>query len=213
VAESTSHFDQAAGDWDNEPRRVALMKAIGEAILQEVRPTQEMDVLDYGCGTGLIGLFLLPHVGTVTGADNSPGMLEVLRDKIAAGGIENMKAIELDLQQILLPTARYDMIVVGMVMHHIEDTERVLGAFYDLLVPGGTLCLADLDTEPGNFHPADMDDIVHHHGFNRERLERQLADAGFSQMKDTTVLEFTKPVEGQADQEFSVFLITGEKQA
>jgi 2-polyprenyl-3-methyl-5-hydroxy-6-metoxy-1,4-benzoquinol methylase len=208
---SGSHFDKAAGDWDNEPRRVALMKAIGEAILREARPTQEMDVLDYGCGTGLIGLFLLPHVRTVTGADNSLGMLEVLRDKITAGGFENMKAFELDLEQDLLHSTRYDMIVVGMVMHHIKDTEKVLRAFHDLLVPGGTLCLADLDTEPGTFHPANMDDIVHHHGFNRERLERQLADVGFSQMRDTTALKFSKPVDGQDPQEFSVFLITGKK--
>jgi ubiquinone/menaquinone biosynthesis C-methylase UbiE len=187
------------------------MKAIGKAILQEAKPTREMDVLDYGCGTGLIGLFLLPHVHTVTGADNSLGMLEVLRDKITAGGVENMKAIELDLEQDLLHSTRYDMIVVGMVMHHIKDTEKVLRAFHDLLVPGGTLCLADLDTEPGTFHPAEMDDIVHHHGFNRERLERQLADVGFSQMKDTTALRFNKPVEGQDPQEFSVFLITSKR--
>ena len=211
MAESGSHFDKAAGYWENEPRRVALMKAIGEAILREAKPTREMDVLDYGCGTGLIGLFLLPHVGTVTGADNSLGMLEVLRDKITAGGFENMKAIELDLEQDLLHTTRYNMIVVGMVMHHIKDTEKVLRAFHDLLVPGGTLCLADLDTEPGTFHSAEMDDIVHHHGFNRERLERQLADVGFSQMKDTTALTFNKPVEGQDPQEFSVFLITGKR--
>ena len=80
---STAHFDEAARDWDNEPRRVALMRAIGEAILREAKPTSDMDVLDYGCGTGLIGLFLLPHVHSVTGADNSPGMLKVLREKIA----------------------------------------------------------------------------------------------------------------------------------
>lgn len=211
MAGSASHFDKAAGDWDDEPRRVALMKAIGKAILQEARPTREMNVLDYGCGTGLIGLFLLPHVHTVTGADSSLGMLEVLRDKITAGGVENMKAIELDLEQDLLHSTRYDMIVVGMVMHHVKDTEKVLRAFHDLLVPGGTLCLADLDTEPGTFHPAEMDDIVHHHGFNRERLERQLADVGFSQMKDTTALRFNKPVEGQDPQEFSVFLITSKR--
>ena len=96
-----------------------------------------MDVLDYGCGTGLIGLFLLPHVHTVTGADNSSGMLEVLRDKIAAGGVQGMKAIELDLEQDLLHSTRYDMIVVGMVMHHIKGTEKVLRGFHDLLVPGG----------------------------------------------------------------------------
>ena len=71
-----THFDKAAADWDKEPRRIALMQAIGEAILREAAPTRDMDLLDYGCGTGLVGLFLLPHVRSVTGADNSPGILE-----------------------------------------------------------------------------------------------------------------------------------------
>ncbi len=99
MAGSAAHFDKVAGDWDNDPRRVALMRAIGEAILREVELTSEMDVLDYGCGTGLIGLFLLPHVRTVTGADNSLGMLGELRDKIIAGGLTNIQAIQLDLEQ------------------------------------------------------------------------------------------------------------------
>ncbi len=59
---ATSYFDQSAASWDNEPRRIALMKAVGEAILREAQPTKDMDVLDYGCGTGLVSLFLLPHV-------------------------------------------------------------------------------------------------------------------------------------------------------
>jgi hypothetical protein len=43
----TSHFDQAAATWDDNPMRIALMRAVGEAILREARPTKKMDVLDY----------------------------------------------------------------------------------------------------------------------------------------------------------------------
>jgi len=75
----TTYSDQSAATWDNEPRRIALMKDVGEAILQQAKLTKHMDVLDYGCGTGLVSLFLLPHVHSVTGADNSPGMLDVKR--------------------------------------------------------------------------------------------------------------------------------------
>lgn len=208
---SAVHFDEAAKDWDNQPRRIALMRAIGEAILRETTLTREMDVLDYGCGTGLIGLFLLPHVRTVTGADNSSGMLEVLQHKIAAGRLLNMKAIVLDLQRDAVPHDRYHMIVVSMAMHHIADTGRVLCGFHELLTPGGTLCLADLDTEPGDFHPANMAEIVHHHGFDREELKQRLADAGFSETKDTTALTFNKAVEGHGNRKFSVFLISARR--
>ena len=208
---STAHFDKMAADWDNEPRRIAIMRAIGEAIFREAKPTGSMDLLDYGCGTGLIGLFLLPHVQSVTGADNSPGMLDILRGKIAAGGLENMQAVHLDLEQDPVPGDRYQIIVVGMALHHIADTERVLRAFHELLVPGGTLCLADLDTEPGTFHPADMADAVHHHGFDREKLKQRLASIGFSQINDATASTFKKPVEGQGEQEFSVFVISARR--
>ncbi len=210
---STAHFDQIASSWDSEPRRVAIMRAIGEAILGQVELTRAMHVLDYGCGTGLVGLFLLPHVGRVTGADNSPGMLKVLREKISAGGLESMAAMQLDLEKDPAPNRQFDMIVVGMAMHHIADTQKVLRAFRSLLAPGGLLCLADLDTEPGTFHPAEMADIVHHHGFDRQQLRQQLVNEGFSQVKDSTALTFSKPVEGDGEQEFSIFLIIARRAA
>jgi hypothetical protein len=60
----TSYFDNTATAWNSVPRRrIALTAAVGEAILRETRPTKDMKVLDYGCETGLVSLFLLPHVG------------------------------------------------------------------------------------------------------------------------------------------------------
>ena len=146
-----SYFDQAAATWDNNPSRIALMKAVGEAILREVQPATDMSVLDYGCGTGLVGLFLLPHVGSVTGADNSVGMLDVLRQKIRDGGLANMRTVHLDLENDPVPTDRYDLVVSSMTLHHIADPGKVLGACYQLLTSQGILCVADLDTERGSF--------------------------------------------------------------
>ena len=187
------------------------MKAIGETILRDVNPTRSMDVLDYGCGTGLVGLFLLPHVRSVTGADNSPGMLEVLNGKIAEERLDNMRAIQLDLEQDPVPTDRFHLVVVSMTMHHVVDLDSVIRAFHQLLLPGGTLCIADLDTESGAFHGPEMADIVHH-GFDRQELKRRLREAGFTGARDTTVAKFHKPVAGDREEEFSVFLISGAKE-
>ncbi len=156
----TSYFDQSAATWDNEPRRIALMKAVGEAILREAGPSSDMDVLDYGCGTGLVSLFLLPHVRSVTGADNSPGMLEVLQKKMAESSIENMKVMHLNLEEGTVPSDRYHLIVISMTMHHVADTAKVIRGFHELLHPGGRLCIADLDKEPGFFHPPEANSSV-----------------------------------------------------
>jgi len=204
-------FDEAASTWDQQPRRVALAKAIGEAILREAQPTCDTNVFDYGCGTGLLGLYLLPHVASVTGADNSAGMLDVLRTKIAEGRFDNMKALRLDLQSDPVPDDRYEMVVTGMVMHHVADVSRVLQAFHRMLVPGGVLCLADLDTEPGNFHPPEVAASVHHHGFNREELKARLADLGFVGATDVTATTMRKETADNGEQKFPVFLITARR--
>ncbi|MBN2582129.1 MAG: methyltransferase domain-containing protein [Planctomycetes bacterium] len=202
-------FDEAAARWDDNPHRVRLMGTIGETILREAAPTPRDAVLDYGCGTGLVGLYLLPHVGEVTGADNSQGMLDVLKGKIAEGRLAGMHTMRLDLEHESPPGGRqWDLITVGMAMHHIADVDKVLGAFRRMLSPGGRLCVADLDTEPGTFHGGAMGEKVPHNGFDREEMKRRLIALGFAEARDTTVVTFAKPVEGGGEQEFSIFLIT-----
>lgn len=207
-----SYFDQAAATWDDNPSRIALMKAVGETILREVQPTRKMDVLDYGCGTGLVGLFLLPHVGSVTGADNSVGMLEVLRQKIRGGSLANMRTVHLDLENDPLPTDRYDLIVSSMTLHHIADTGKVLGACYQLLNSRGMLCVADLAPEPGTFHPPEVAHSVHHHGFDPEELATQLSRLDFRHTKHITAHSVRKPVAGGAERDFPVFLIIARRE-
>jgi len=205
------NFDEAAATWDKEPRRIAMMKAVGEAILRDARPSKTMDVLDYGCGTGLVGLYLLPHVGSVTGADSSTGMLEVLRAKIRDGDIAGMTAIQLDLAKDPVPGDRFHMIVSSMVMHHVADVGRVLSAFRDMLHPGGAVCIADLDAEPGTFHPSDAALGVHHHGFDRGQFRERLAALGFQDIRTTTAHVVQKPVEDGSLRDFPVFLIVGRR--
>ena len=206
-----NHFDDAAANWDAEPRRVELAKAVGEAILRQVQPTRGMDVLDYGCGTGLLGLFLLPHVRSVTGADSSPGMLQVLEDKIRAGGLQRMLVERLDLGHDPVPDSRYHLIVANMVLHHVDRTDVLLAAFRQMLLPGGTLAIADLDTEPGLFHDPDVAESVYHHGFDRHAFMDRLYRMGLVDVKDVTAHVIRKPITSGETREFLVFLIVGHR--
>ena len=207
----TNHFDEAAATWDAEPRRVELTNAVGQAILRQVQPTRGMDVLDYGCGTGLLGLFLLPHVRSVTGADSSPGMLKVLEDKIRSSGVQRMRTERLDLGCDPVPDSRYHLIVANMVLHHVDQTETLLAAFYRMLLPGGVLAIADLDTEPGLFHGPDVATSVYHHGFDRNTLKDRLYRAGFVDVKDMTAHVIRKPIANGEIRDFPVFLIVGHR--
>jgi ubiquinone/menaquinone biosynthesis C-methylase UbiE len=203
-----NHFDEAAANWDTEPRRVKLAKAVGEAILHQVRPTRGMDVLDYGCGTGL---FLLPHVRSVTGADSSARMLQVLENKIQAGGLQHMRAERLDLGHDPVPDSRYHLIVANMVLHHVDQTDVLLAAFYQMLLPGGFLAIADLDKEPGLFHDPDVAESVYHHGFDRRTFMDRLYRVGLVDVKDVTAHVIRKPIASGEIREFPVFLIVAHR--
>jgi ubiquinone/menaquinone biosynthesis C-methylase UbiE len=210
MADQGNYFDQSAADWDAVPQRVELAQAVGTAILREASLNNDMDVLDYGCGTGLLGLFLLPHVRSVIGADSSPGMLQVLDEKIRAGGLHRMRAEKLDLENAPIPQARYHLITANMVMHHIRETGTVLKAFREMLLPGGFLVIADLDTEPGTFHGPDAVGVFHH-GFDRQDFQAQLQSAGLVNAKIVTAHVVRKPTSQGELSDFSVFLAVSRR--
>ena len=56
-----SRFDEAAAQWDNNPGRVDLARAVGEAIGRAIPFQAGWRVLDYGAGTGLLTLNLRPQ--------------------------------------------------------------------------------------------------------------------------------------------------------
>jgi hypothetical protein len=71
-----------------------------------------------------------------------------------------------------------------MVLHHVPYTIELFKIWQEMLLPGGQLCLADLDTEDGSFHSDKTG--VFHFGFNREHLKLLLHSAGFSEARDVT---------------------------
>lgn len=202
-----SEFDAKAVTWDQDPMKVERALTVGRAIAEAV-PVEGRRILEYGCGTGLLGFALQPQAGHVTLADTSEGMLEVLRGKIAATGAENMAPLRLDLLADPLPEARFDLVCSLMTLHHIPDTEGILRKFHEVLAPGGWVALADLDAEDGSFHGADVTDV--HLGFDRERLGRQLSEAGFQEPRIETVFRITRPVEG-TPRVFPVFLALAQR--
>jgi len=199
-------FDSRAAQWDNLPRRVALANAVVDAIICEADPQPEMRMLDYGCGTGLITLGLLPLVKDAVAVDSSHGMLEQLEVKSHEAGISNLQTMFIDLDQEWHLPEGVDLLVSSMTMHHVPEVAPLLVHFRESMNPGAQLCIADLQQEDGSFH----DDAagIPHKGFAVDEMEKFFLEAGFTAVRTVPVMSVQKERAGKI-QEYPVNLTIG----
>jgi 2-polyprenyl-3-methyl-5-hydroxy-6-metoxy-1,4-benzoquinol methylase len=169
-----------------------------------------MDILDFGCGTGLVSLPFNSLVRSIIGVDSSKGMLEVLDAKVKKQQVPNVKTLYLDLTKNDTISGRYHMIVSSMALHHVKNIQSLFEQFYQSLLPGGRIAIADLDEEGGRFH--DNNDGVFHFGFDREKLGQLLKDAGFMDVSSSLATQMNRPDSEGRDRLFDIFLITGRRE-
>ncbi|MCA9560742.1 MAG: methyltransferase domain-containing protein [Myxococcales bacterium] len=198
----TDLFEEKAHDWDTRPIPVQISEGVARALAEHVKLDDQMTVMDFGAGTGLICSRVAPAVGRIIAVDVSRAMLAKLAEKP-----EMVGKVETVCQDIVeRPLGRQvDLIVSAMAMHHVADTRALFEAFAAHLVPGGRIALADLDTEDGDFHPPDAEGVFHA-GFDRDALGAIAEAAGFRDVRFVTAAEVDR--EGKT---YPIFLLTAAK--
>jgi ubiquinone/menaquinone biosynthesis C-methylase UbiE len=203
------NFDQEAANWDQVPERVKVARDIAQSMIREITLAPDMNVLDFGCGTGLLTFALQPFVRSITGVDSSQGMLDVFKTKVKEQKLSNIKASYLDLDNGDVLNGSYDLIVSSMTLHHIKNISPLLKQFYSILLPSGQLAIADLDLDDGDFHG--NNNGVFHFGFNREELRLIFMDVGFQNIQTHQAADIEKPVGDGKSRIFTIFLMTARK--
>jgi putative AdoMet-dependent methyltransferase len=184
--------------------RAQLSSSIGAYILAHVPLDEEMAVMDFGAGTGLLTAHVAPGVKMIAAVDTSEAMLEKLVAKPEFHGI--VTAVCQDIMEQPLES-HYDLIISAMAMHHIEDTAGLFATFSKHLRPGGRIALADLDKEDGTFHPPGSEGIFHH-GFVHDDLKTIIGNNGF------TDIHFHPAHTIERDgKSFPIFLVTAVRSA
>jgi ubiquinone/menaquinone biosynthesis C-methylase UbiE len=122
-----------------------------------------MRVLDLGCGAGKTTQILHGLVGTtgeVIGVDGSPQRIAYAGANFATSGITYRQQ---DVRDELGDLGRFDLVWIRFLLEYFADQSFAIATnAYQVLAPGGTLCLIDLDHN-----------CLGHFGAS-ERLERTL---------------------------------------
>jgi len=145
----------------------ALFAPAAEHLLTVARLQPGERVLDVGTGTGIVARLAARNVGplgTVTGLDASPDMLNVARARAFAEGF----SIEWDegrAEALPYPDLRFDLVLSQFALMFFTDRQTALAEMQRVLVPGGRMALsvfAGIDRHP--FYLALDDAIARHLG-------------------------------------------------
>ncbi len=199
---SNDFFAHKADVYEKDKNRVDNVNNIAKTILDKITFAPNMEIMDFGSGTGLLLEKIAPFVKKITAVDISESMNQQLDKKRALLGCE-LDIVAMDLASSDLPQ-KFNGIISSMTLHHIEDIDVILTKLMGNLSEGGFLAIADLDTEDGSFHTEDTG--VHHFGFDRTYLEKRALDAGFVDVATHSASTVIK-----AHGQYGVFLLTARK--
>lgn len=120
-----------------------------EFLVEKVwKINKPVNVIDFGCGFGYIGLLLmplLPEGSTYTGVDISETLLEDAR-KIFAESTFVTNFIKADLNEYIARES-YDMAISQAVLRHIPNAKGVLEKMIQSVVKGGIVVCMEGDLE------------------------------------------------------------------
>lgn len=141
---NTEKFELIANIYDTS-ERIHIAKISSEAIREYLVDAKSKNAIDFGCGTGLVGMNLLNEFHTMLFLDTSPNMIHQIKQKISDFNIQNVDALCFDIEKEGLSELHTDYIFMVQVLLHIHDVEIVLSRLFDVLNVGGHLLIVDFN--------------------------------------------------------------------
>lgn len=107
----------------------------------------DMEVFEFGCGTGSTALLHAAHVRHIHATDFSVRMIEIAKGKAEAAGTSNVTFEQADFATMPVAPARYDMVMGHSILHLVPDPQAAIDKAFAMLRPGGylvtsTVCMA-----------------------------------------------------------------------
>lgn len=198
---NTDKFEMIANTYDT-PERIHIAKVSSDAIREYIGDAKGKSAIDFGSGTGLVGMNLLNEFHTMLFLDTSQNMINQIKQKISGSHIRNADTLCFDLEKGDLPDIQADYIFMAQVLLHIQDVQSVLSRLFDILNEGGHLLIVDF-----NKNENITSDLVHN-GFDQAELTEMMANIGYRNMQSKTFYHGSSIFMGR---DASMFILDSQK--
>ena len=203
-----NEFDKKAAEWDNNPMHWERSEAVANEIIKLIPLKKEMKALEYGAGTGITSFLLMDYLKEITLMDSSEEMVRMINNKIQSNKVKNLKTLNFNLETDEYKDGKFDLIFSQMVLHHVNDIDKIVSKFYRLLNKNSYLVIADLYEEDGSFHG---DGFTGHKGFNIDSLSDILRRNGFSDINHKSCFVINRPISETESKQFEVFILAAQR--
>ncbi len=198
---NTDKFEMIANIYDTS-ERVQIAKVSSEAVREYLVDAKNKYAIDFGCGTGLVGMNLLKDFNSMLFLDTSQNMINQIKLKIADLNIQNADTLCFDFEREGQSDLHADYIFMAQVLLHINDVELVLSRLYDVLNAGGHLLIVDF-----NKNEEIVSDMVHN-GFDQIELTDIMTKIGYRDIQSKTFYTGSKIFMGH---DASMFILDSQK--
>jgi 2-polyprenyl-6-hydroxyphenyl methylase/3-demethylubiquinone-9 3-methyltransferase len=151
-------FARLAAEWWDARGKFAALHRIGPARLTFLRDElvrhfglpssgvrlQGLNILDVGCGGGLISEPLTRLGARVTGLDPAPENIEAARRHAAGQGLE-IRYRAGRIEELAAEGAMFDAVVCLEVVEHVPEPAAFLKTLAELVRPGGLMLLSTIN--------------------------------------------------------------------
>ena len=154
---SPSAFDPQAFEGTAEYYEIGrppYSEYLADTMASELSLDGTGQMLDVGCGPGVLVLPLARLFDHVTGLDPERGMLQAAQRRCQQAGVTNVRCVQGVADDIAtLNLGSWRVVTFGQSFHRVRRLE-VAEAVYDQLVPGGSLVLISHSVDDGRPRPA-----------------------------------------------------------
>ncbi|HCD43779.1 MAG TPA: methyltransferase type 12 [Lachnoclostridium sp.] len=198
---NTDKFEMIADIYDT-PERIQIARVSSNAIREYLVDAKSKSAIDFGCGTGLVGMNLISDFNSMLFLDTSQNMIHQIEQKISSSNIQNAATLCFDFEKDSLSDLHADYIFMAQVLLHIKDIELLLSRLYEILEENGHLLIIDFDK-----NEKIASDMVHN-GFDQTELKEVMTKIGYRNIKSKTIYTGSKIFMGH---DASLFVLDSQK--
>ncbi len=157
-------------------------------LLEELKLSDKTKVLDFACGNGVIGKYLIDRFDCqIWGTDISDVALEQCKE---IGYITDR--IDLDQEKMPFPEHKFDLVILSAMLEHVMEPDKIVKMAYQKLSPNGCViiltpnvvwCFNRILFLMGRWDHYLMGGTKGHISYmNKKQLQKIIMDVGFKKL-------------------------------